>query len=109
VRGEFLPLVRIEELLRWPHATATTAASPNVAILQADHRAFGLMVEAPLGGQDLVIKPLDEHFIHVRGLGGASILGDGSVCLLLDVAACGELVRRGPTAGVPPLSLGGAA
>ena len=47
-----------------------------------------------LGGRDLVVKPLDENFIHIRGLGGASILGDGSVCLLLDVAACLDLGRR---------------
>jgi two-component system chemotaxis sensor kinase CheA len=46
-----------------------------------------------LGGQDMVVKPLDQNYAHIRGLGGASILGDGSVSLLLDVATCVELAQ----------------
>ncbi|HUX88189.1 MAG TPA: chemotaxis protein CheW [Chloroflexota bacterium] len=48
---------------------------------------MGLKVDELHGGQDIVIKSLAENFIHLRGLSGASILGDGSVCLLLDVGA----------------------
>ncbi len=97
VRGEFLPLVRIEEVFSWPAAGGVTpnAALPNVAILHANNRVLGLRVDALLGGQDIVVKPLDENFVHIRGLGGASVLGDGSVCMLLDVAACIDLVQRG--------------
>jgi len=100
VRGEFLPLVGIDDLFRWP---ATASAPPNVAIIHSNNRAVGLRVDELLGGQDLVVKPLDENFVHIRGLGGASILGDGSVCLLLDTAACLELTRRAPAApGLAP-------
>jgi len=95
VRGEFLPLVGIDDLFRWP---AAASSPPNVAILHSNNRAIGLRVNELLGGQDLVVKPLDENFVHIRGLGGASILGDGSVCLLLDTAACLELARRSPSA-----------
>jgi len=35
----------------------------------------------------VVIKSLDEHFVHIPGIAGATILGDGSVCFILDVAA----------------------
>jgi two-component system chemotaxis sensor kinase CheA len=48
---------------------------------------MGLRVDELQGGQDIVIKSLAENFIHIRGLSGASILGDGSVCLLFDVGA----------------------
>lgn len=101
IRGEFLPLVRIEDLFHWPEAvTAMPSGSGlhNVVILTANGRPMGLRVDALLGGQDLVIKPIDENFTHIRGLGGASILGDGSVCLLLDVATCLEIIQQTPTA-----------
>lgn len=99
VRGEFLPVVGIEEIFAWPAAPGLAGASgsglPNIAILHVNNRVLGLRVDALLGGQDIVVKPLDENFVHIRGLGGASVLGDGTVCMLLDVAACLELVRRG--------------
>jgi two-component system chemotaxis sensor kinase CheA len=99
VRGEFLPVVGIEEIFTWPATPGQAGVSgnglPNIAILHANNRVLGLRVDALLGGQDIVVKPLDENFVHIRGLGGASVLGDGTVCMLLDVAACLELVRRG--------------
>jgi two-component system chemotaxis sensor kinase CheA len=97
VRGEFLPVVGIEEIFTWPAAQGRVAGGgglPNIAILHANNRVLGLRVDALLGGQDIVVKPLDENFVHIRGLGGASVLGDGTVCMLLDVAACLDLVRR---------------
>jgi two-component system chemotaxis sensor kinase CheA len=54
---------------------------------------MGLEVNELRGSQDIVIKSLSENFVPIRGLAGASILGDGSVCLLLDVAASIELVH----------------
>ena len=94
IRGELLPLLGIADLFTWPQAAPAAADGGHVAVLQSGSRAVGLRVDEVLGGRDLVVKPLDENFIHIRGLGGASILGDGSVCLLLDVAACLDLGRR---------------
>ena len=58
----------------------------QVVILQAGGKVMGLRVHELLGSEDLVIKSLSQNFVHIRGLSGASILGDGSVCLTLDVA-----------------------
>jgi len=55
-------------------------------ILQAGERTMGLQVNELIGSQEIVIKSLSRNFVHIRGLSGASILGDGSVCLMLDVA-----------------------
>ena len=66
-----------------------------VVILHAANKSLGLRVDGLLGGQDIVVKSLDENFTHIKGLGGASILGDGSVCLLLDAATCIELAAIG--------------
>jgi two-component system chemotaxis sensor kinase CheA len=95
VRGEMLPVVTADDLFSWAGESApASAAADTVVILTANRRLLGLRVDALLGGQDIVVKPLDEQFAHVRGLGGASILGDGSVCLLLDVTNCLDTIQR---------------
>ena len=88
VRGEFLPLVSIDDLFSWQGGSRDEVTGGNVVVLHSDGQSIGLKVNMLLGGQDIVVKPLDENYTHIRGLGGASILGDGSVCLLLDVATC---------------------
>ncbi len=105
VRGEFIPLVGIDEIFQWSQGdTRTTeeqtpcsennAQTLSVLILSAGGKSLGLVVADLRGCQDIVVKSLDENFTYIRGLSGASILGDGSVCLLLDVASCIELSRQ---------------
>jgi two-component system chemotaxis sensor kinase CheA len=98
IRGEFLPLFGMEDLFRWSGVRHDSRGCKNVVVLQSQNRAIGLRVDMLLGGHDIVVKPLDESYSQVRGLGGASILGDGSVCLLLDVATCVELTQLHKTA-----------
>ncbi len=97
VRGTFLPLVSIDDLFEWHgdgqrpvSAEAGAGDGPsriNVVILHSGEQSIGLRVDELHGSQEIVIKSLAENFIHIRGLAGASILGDGSVCLLLDAGA----------------------
>ena len=105
VRGEFIPLVDIDDIFEWHtvqyhyrHYGGVTenneAKRVNVVILNAAKKTMGLKVNELLGGQDIVIKSLAENFVHIRGLSGASILGDGSVCLLLDVSAAVSMAVR---------------
>lgn len=109
VRGEFVPLVEIDDVFDWPQTAAIQSRSTalheakrvNVVILQATNETVGLRVDELQGGQDIVIKSLAENFVHIRGLSGASILGDGSVCLLLDIAAAIDLAVRGRGTGIP--------
>lgn len=71
IRGEMLPLVSIHDLFHWS-GSARSREADAVIVLQSGHRLLGLRAETLLGGQDVVIKPLDENFLHVRGLGGAA-------------------------------------
>ena len=66
----------------------------QVVIVHAAGRTMGLRVEELLGSQDIVIKSLSDNFMDIRGLAGASILGDGSVCLMLDVGMVIDLATR---------------
>ena len=97
IRGEFLPLVDMDEIFTWPTAVSDPAPRGAVLVMHAGSRAVAVCVSSLLGTQDLVVKSLDENFMRIRGLGGASILGDGEVCLLLDVAAVVDIVMRSRT------------
>ena len=54
-----------------------------------------------IGSQDIVIKSLSENFIYVQGLSGASILGDGAVCLMLDVPTLMDMAVTGSKRRTP--------
>ena len=105
VRGEFIPLVRINDVFDWHetrytyseearHEAEANSTTISILILTSGTKTMGLVVGELKGCQDIVVKSLDENFTHIRGLAGASILGDGSVCLLLDIVSCLELARH---------------
>ncbi|MFT4549900.1 MAG: two-component system chemotaxis sensor kinase CheA [Pseudoalteromonas tetraodonis] len=96
VRGEFIPLIRIADVFHWHDVSYTSNAtqvskissdddSIDAVIVQVGDRAIALQVDELLGSQEIVIKSLSENYVQIRGLSGASILGDGTVCLMLDV------------------------
>lgn len=95
VRGKVIPLVRLDEVFSFPYYEATQQARMDprtadgeihVVVIQGDGRELGLVVDSLLGGQDIVIKSLDDELVDARGVAGAAILGDGTVTLILDVA-----------------------
>ena len=94
IRGEFLPLVDMDEVFSWPSMTGEPAPRGAVLVIHSGSRAVAVGVSTLLGTQDLVVKSLDDNFMRIRGIGGASILGDGEVCLLLDAAAVVDIVMR---------------
>jgi two-component system chemotaxis sensor kinase CheA len=101
VRGELIPLISMGGTFQWngvpdqATALATSAnGAVNVVVLNARGKTLGLSVDSLVGRADLVIKSLAENFQPVRGLSGASILGDGAVCLMLDSAALVELASE---------------
>ena len=58
-----------------------------VVVVGYGNRKIGLIVDHLEGKQEIVIKSLDQNYATVEGLSGASILGDGSICLILDIAS----------------------
>ncbi len=59
-------------------------------VVEGAGRRIGLFVDDLLGQQQVVIKSLETHYGRVTGISAATILGDGSVALILDVA---DLIR----------------
>ncbi|MBN1170667.1 MAG: chemotaxis protein CheW [Micromonosporaceae bacterium] len=90
LRGNLLPLVRLDQTLGLPEAK-TSDRDVYVAVLQAEGRRFGLVVDRVLNTEEVVVKPLTARFKDIGVYAGACILGDGRVALILDVTL---LARR---------------
>src|SRR5690606_38993448 len=85
LRGDLLPLVDLREVFGSPARAAD--ASTVIAVLQADSQRFGLLVDAVLNTEEIVVKPLAAQLKSIGLYAGATLLGDGRVSLILDVPA----------------------
>jgi two-component system, chemotaxis family, sensor kinase CheA len=84
VRGELLPIVRLDRRFAIPGARQNPAEALFV-VVEAQGRRFCLLVDEMLGKQEVVIKSLGDTFRTVSGISGGAILGDGRVGLILDI------------------------
>ncbi len=91
LRGRLLPLVTLSEELGL--ASPGTGSEESIIVLQGDNRQFGLLVDSIDDSQEIVVKPLGRRLSGLP-FAGATILGDGSITLILDV------FRVGLSAGV---------
>jgi len=88
-RGDYVPVIRLHEVFGVP--SAREGADGIIVVVEGDGRRAGLLVDDLLGQQQVVIKSLDMNFGRVDGVSGATILGDGSVALILDLPG---IIRR---------------
>ncbi|MEG2041983.1 MAG: chemotaxis protein CheA, partial [Hafnia sp.] len=86
VRGEYLPLVELYSVFDVEGAK-TDAMQGIVVILQSAGRRYALLVDQLIGQHQVVVKNLETNYRKVPGISAATILGDGSVALIVDVAA----------------------
>jgi two-component system chemotaxis sensor kinase CheA len=93
VRGEYLPLLALHEIFNIQNAV-TDFTKGIVVIIETEGKKTALMVDELLGQHQVVIKSLESNFRKVQGISGATIMGDGKVALILDVAALAS--PRGP-------------
>jgi two-component system, chemotaxis family, sensor kinase CheA len=84
-RGNYLPVIRLHEIFG-VEPRARELHEGLVVVAEGDGCRVGLFVDDLLGQQQVVIKSLDTNYGHVGGVSGATILGDGSVALILDLA-----------------------
>lgn len=93
VRGEYLPLVELWKVFDVQGAK-TEATQGIVVILQSAGRRFALLVDQLIGQHQVVVKNLESNYRKVPGISAATILGDGSVALIVDVSALQGLNRE---------------
>ncbi|HEI6798546.1 TPA: chemotaxis protein CheA [Yersinia enterocolitica] len=93
VRGEYLPLVELFRVFDVENAK-TEATQGIVVILQSAGRRYALLVDQLIGQHQVVVKNLESNYRKVPGISAATILGDGSVALIVDVSALQALNRE---------------
>ncbi|ECT1434409.1 chemotaxis protein CheA [Salmonella enterica subsp. enterica serovar Kentucky] len=93
VRGEYLPLVELWKVFDVDGAK-TEATQAIVVILQSAGRRYALLVDQLIGQHQVVVKNLESNYRKVPGISAATILGDGSVALIVDVSALQGLNRE---------------
>jgi len=84
-RGDYLPIVRLHHVFGVaPRSSALHEGL--IVVAEGDGRRVGLFVDELLGQQQVVIKSMEANYGHIEGVSGATILGDGSVALILDLS-----------------------
>ena len=86
-RGNVLPLLRLNEVFRWETQAAAEEATQYIVVVRYSNTQVGLVVDDLLEQQELVAKSLDDYIGGNNSFSGASIMGDGTVVLIIDVAS----------------------
>ena len=84
LRGEIIPIIRIEQTLMVPHVFDNKELF--IVVVHAGDAKAGIVVDKLIGQQEIVIKTLGNLFMGLKMFSGATVLGDGRVALILDVA-----------------------
>ena len=90
LRGDYLPLIDITNVLDIGTASSN-GQTAVVVFVDTGTRAFGIPVDELLEPQHIIVKSLETNYRSVKGLAGATILGDGSVSLVLDLLGLEEM------------------
>ena len=97
-RGDYVPLVNMATVLN-TGAPAINGHSHVVVFVDTGRKVFGLPVDELLEPQQIIVKSLETNYRSVRGLAGATILGDGSVSLVLDLLGLEEILFKDAVKG----------
>ncbi len=108
VRDRVIPVARFEEVFDLADTGGAAAISSGkeltLVILCIQNDFIGLVVDEMIGQQEVVIKSIAENYRNVTGIAGASIMGDGRVSLILDVAAMMTMFTERESSARPPAS-----
>lgn len=85
LRDSVLPIACLRDLLSGAQARTGTLTGKYVVVVGFAERRMGLLVDELLGQEEVVIKPLGDYLGNIRGIAGATIMGDGRVRLVVDV------------------------
>ena len=93
--NRLIPVLRLDYIMDGDSQRMPVDSYGNVSVIVVTFRdrELGLIVNKIIGKQEIVMKPLEEHYKAVRGLSGAAILGDGTVILITDVFGIMQIVR----------------
>ena len=105
LREEYLPIVRMHEVFGIADHDSQSLTDGILVVVEGEGRKCGLFVDDLLGQQQVVIKSLEANYRKVEGISGATILGDGSVALILDIPGLMRLAKHSGGRASSPLAM----
>jgi two-component system, chemotaxis family, sensor kinase CheA len=90
VRGEFVPILYLHEIFHI-HNAEKHASNALIVLVEAGKDKLGIVVDELIGQQQVVIKSLESNTDPIKGISGATILGDGKVSLILEMTELKQL------------------
>ncbi|MES2729252.1 MAG: hybrid sensor histidine kinase/response regulator [Pseudomonadota bacterium] len=84
LRDQLLPLLDLRTLLEYPPTDSDTGQNRYVIVTQSGNTCFGIMVDRVYDTEEIVVKPMAKILKHIYAFSGTTILGDGSVIMILD-------------------------
>ncbi|GAB6165273.1 chemotaxis protein CheA [Thermostilla marina] len=97
IRERVISVVELSDLFGWYHEDyqpEEQQGDATLVVVGDPGHEFGLIVDRVLGEEDVVIKSISENYRNIAGISGASILGNGRVSLILDIAALTQMVSN---------------
>lgn len=92
LREEYIPIVRLDQIFHLRPITEQVEEAMLV-VVEGDTEKIGIVVDDLLGQQQVVIKSLEANYQKVPGVSGATILGDGTVALIIDISGIGKKIE----------------
>ena len=93
IRDEYIPMVRLYEIFDVT-PTTTNLHECLLVVVEAGGHKIGLLVDDLLSQQQVVIKSLETNYKRIEGFSGATILGDGTIALILDMSGLSSLLKH---------------
>ena len=90
LRDEYVPIIHLDDVFSIDNEKRPIEES-IVVVVETDGEKIGVVVDELLGQQQVVIKSLEENYKRVDGISGATILGDGTVALIVDISSLSKM------------------
>ena len=84
LRNKLLPLIHLKKLLAMDVGTATEPENGFIVVTQVGNQTFGIVVDGVFHTEEIVVKPMSTKLRHITMFSGNTILGDGSVIMIID-------------------------
>ncbi len=94
LRDQYIPIIRMHKIFNVRHKNQSETSEGVIVVVEGQGILCGLFVDELLGPQQVVVKSLETNYRRVEGVSGATILGDGSVALILDVPGLVRFANR---------------
>ncbi len=100
LRDKIIPLLRLNKVMGGSEAATGQSDQSLVVVVRAGDLLMGVIVDTLMERQEVVVKSMGEYLGDIEGIAGATILGDGQVALILDVASLARLLEQQASARV---------